>query len=703
MNFKGFSFPGEEPQSTTAKILLGLTIFLLYIFLTSWLFVPAIKTFQLLSQLNPQHNSKIDFTPIKQMYANPLLSLKEFTNPATLKAYLIFLLISIPAIAVLVILARATDYRTQGVKYLREDGTHGTANWMTVQEAKKILGIGTNKGLILGRIGSRVVTLPPDSFLNRNVAIFGSPGSMKSRAYIRTNILQLAKEGQSMVITDPKGEIFRDMAEFLKNRGYTVKVFNLVNMKHSDRWNPIETIQDDIDAQLFVEVIISNTKVATTKSGDPFWDRAEQNLLKALALYVAMEYPEHERNLASVYSLLASAEPRAVDSVFKTLPNSHPAKMPYNIYAQANETVRTGIIIGLGTRLQVFQNKLVQKITETSDIDLELPGKEKCAYFCISSDTDSTFDFLAGLFFSFLFIKLTRYADMNGGTLNPNVYFLLDEFPNIGAIPDFTKKISTMRSRGIHSSVVFQNISQLKNRYPNDAWQEIIGNCDTRLFLGCTDVATAQFVSDLLGQATVEARTHRKHAGLEGLFDFGDISLSTQKRPLLTPDEILRLDHRNAIVILRGQKPLLVEKMDYTKHPLSREIKPVPITEYIPEWAKEETREPEPKPVDELKNELKKEHKNESANKPINESAEAVESNSKPAGSTKDREEPSESIPAEEKVFFISNAFSTAENGQIKISETDKIDGPSDTPEEPAVRTDKKEKSKRKKNKKQFW
>ncbi|MBT1280246.1 type IV secretory system conjugative DNA transfer family protein [Thermoanaerobacter sp. CM-CNRG TB177] len=673
MDFKGFSFSNEGPQSTTAKILLGLITFLLYLFLTAWLFVPAIKTFQLLSQLNPQTNTKIDFTPIKQMYANPLLSLKELTNPTVLKAYLIFLLISIPAIAVLVILARATDYRAHGVKYLKDDGTHGTANWMTVQEAKKILGIGTNKGLILGRIGNKVVTLPPDSFLNRNVAIFGSPGSMKSRAYIRTNILQLAKEGQSMVITDPKGEIFRDMAEFLKNRGYTVKVFNLVNMKHSDRWNPIETIQDDIDAQLFVEVIISNTKVASTKSGDPFWDRAEQNLLKALALYVAMEYPEHERNIASVYSLLASAEPKAVDSVFKTLPNGHPAKMPYNIYAQANEQVRTGVIIGLGTRLQVFQNKLVQKITETSDIDLEFPGKEKCAYFCISSDTDSTFDFLAGLFFSFLFIKLTRYADMNGGTLNPNVYFLLDEFPNIGAIPDFTKKISTMRSRGIHSSVVFQNISQLKNRYPNDAWQEIIGNCDTRLFLGCTDVATAQFVSDLLGQATVEARSHRKHAGFEGLFDFGDISISTQKRPLLTPDEILRLEHRNAIVILRGQKPLMVEKMDYTKHPLSKEIKPVPITEYIPEWAEQEDKKAETRPAEKLTKE------------PI----EAVKDNS-----TEEIKE------TKEEVFFISNTFNRTENGQLKIAELNEEEN-SDTNTE--NNTNNKEDSKNRKNKKRFW
>ena len=177
---------------------------------------------------------------------------------------------------------------------------------------------------------------------------------------------------------------------------------------------------------------------------------------------------------------------------------------------------------------------------------------------------------------------------MNGGHCEPNIYFLLDEFPNIGAIPDFTKKISTMRSRGIHSSVIFQNIAQLKNRYPYDAWQEIIGNCDTRLFLGCTDIATAEFVSALLGQATVETRTQRKHAGFEGIFDFGDISISSQKRSLLTPDEILRLEPMNAILILRGQKPLKVEKMDYTKHPMAKMIKPIPISKYNPEWVQQE-------------------------------------------------------------------------------------------------------------------
>jgi TraG/TraD family. len=177
---------------------------------------------------------------------------------------------------------------------------------------------------------------------------------------------------------------------------------------------------------------------------------------------------------------------------------------------------------------------------------------------------------------------------MNGGHCDPNVYFLLDEFPNIGAIPDFTKKISTMRSRGIHSSVIFQNIAQLKNRYPNDAWQEIIGNCDTRLFLGCTDTATAEFVSALLGQATVQSQSIRKKAGFEGMFDFGSVSISTQKRALLNPDEILRLEPMSALLILRGQKPFKVEKMDYTKHPLSKQIKPIPISEYNPEWVQQE-------------------------------------------------------------------------------------------------------------------
>ncbi|HHY80902.1 MAG TPA: type IV secretory system conjugative DNA transfer family protein [Thermoanaerobacter sp.] len=577
------------------KISLYVLTGIFYLLFSIWAFVPLVKLH------NAYKGYVVGMQPpntsfLKAMYSNPLLSLKALTEPGVLGEWLIITVLSAVLLAALIFVLKETEYEQKGVKYLKEDGTHGTSGWMTEKEAhkikvlnRKILGIGINRGLIFGTLNGKEVTLHPDAPLNRNVAIFGSPGSMKSVAYVRTNILQLAQGGQSMVITDPKGELFKDMAQFLRDRGYNVKLFNLVNMAYSDRWNPLDVIVDDIDAQTFADVIIANTKVAATKSGDPFWDRAEQNLLKALALYVAKEYPPNERNLASVYSLLAHPEPRKIDMIFKSLPKDHPAKMPYNIYSQANETVRTGVVIGLGTRLQVFQNKLVQKLTEVSDIDLELPGKEKCAYFCIISDMDSTFDFLAGLFFSFLFLKLIRYADMYGinGQCNPNVYFLLDEFPNIGAIPDFTKKLATMRSRGVHSSIVFQNIAQLKNRYPNDAWQEIIGSCDSKLFLGCTDTATAEFVSALLGTATVESKSRTKEAGFEGVFDFGRVTISVQKRNLLNPDEIIRFDPEKAILILRGQKPLQIKKMPYTQHPLAKYVKPIPVSSYTPEWSKE--------------------------------------------------------------------------------------------------------------------
>lgn len=561
--------------------LIGLGI-LIYALTSIWVFVPLIKAFYILK--NYDGKTPLNLAIIVQMYKNPLLAVKAVAEKQVFVAWFALFLLSVAVVWILAVLTRDQQ---SGITYLKDDGTHGTSNWMTLAEAKKVLGVGTNKGLIFGKKDGKIITLQDKSYFNKNVAIFGAPGSMKSRSYVRTNILQLASEEKSMVMTDPKGELFRDMYLFLKKMGYNVKVFNLTNMQHSDRWNPISEIKDDIDAQLFAEVVIANTKIPGSKGSDPFWDRAEQNLLKALVLYVVNELPEKDRNLASVYSLLASAEPKQIDTLFKKLDYDHPAKMPYNIYMQANETVRTGVVIGLGTRLQVFQNKLVQKVTETSDIDLTLPGKEKCAYFCIFSDTDSTFDFLAGLFFSFLFIKLTRYADYRGGTGEKQVFFLLDEFPNIGAIPDFTKKISTMRSRGLHCSIIFQNIAQLKNRYPNDAWQEIIGNCDSRLFLGGTDIMTAQFVSDLLGEATVRDVSHRKKAGLDGIFDFGDMSVSGKPRKLLKPDEILRLEHKKAILLLRGQKPLLIEKMDYTEHPLSKRIIPMPVSQYIPEWAKE--------------------------------------------------------------------------------------------------------------------
>jgi type IV secretion system protein VirD4 len=562
------------PEVNYKKIwLIGFGI-VLYFFISAWVFVPLIKAYRIIStsSLATAAGGKIpDLSEVWALYKSPFLCLGELIDGDLFGTWLI---ISLIALGLLLVLAYTVKNKNTGIEYLPDVGTHGTAGFMTKDEAEKVLNIGTPNGIIFGKLGSQVVSLPPDAYFNRHVAVFGASGSMKSRAYVRTNILQMAKEGHSMIMTDPKGELVRDTTSFLQDMGYTVRVFNLVNMTKSDRWNPIGEIANDIDAQTFTEVVIANTKIPGAKGSDPFWDRAEQNLLKALVMYVVKEYMDGEKNLASVYSLIGTADPKKIDRIFNALPANHPAKMPYNIYAQANDTVRTGVVIGLGTRLQVFQNSLVQQLTATSDINLTQPGREKCAYFAVFPDTDSTFDFLAGLYFSFIFIKLMRYADANGGHGDKDVYFLLDEFPNIGAIPDFTKKISTMRSRGLHASIVFQNIAQLKNRYPNDAWQEIIGNCDSRLFLGATDVMTSQFVADLLGKSTVKTVNTRKKAGLEGMFDFGDISYGTSQRNLLNADEILRLAPNKEILVLRGQKPLLLDKMDYTTHPLAKRLRP---------------------------------------------------------------------------------------------------------------------------------
>lgn len=344
-------------------------------------------------------------------------------------------------------------------------GTYGTSGFMSEKEMKEIFEVDSvknNDGILLGLYNNKPLFLPRDTFMNRNIAVFGASGSMKSRAFVRNYIFQATRRangfaemlkdksagitecmarGESLVITDPKSEIYEDMAEFLRNEGYEVKVFNLVSPQNSDSWNCIADIDgDDLLAQTFTDVVIRNTTVG---KGDEFWDSASVNLLKALVLYVSVEYDEETCNIGEAYKLIALKSADELDAMFSLLDYTHPAFAPYNIFKQASENVRSGIIIGLGARLQVFQNAMIRNITTYNEINLVDAGKKKCAYFCITSDQESTFDFLASLFFSFLFIRLVRYADNHceGGKLTVPVNMVLDEMPNIGAIPDLTKKI----------------------------------------------------------------------------------------------------------------------------------------------------------------------------------------------------------------------------------------------------------------------
>ncbi len=257
------------------------------------------------------------------------------------------------------------------------------------------------------------------------------------------------------------------------------------------------------------------------------------------------------------------------------------------------DSVRGGVIIGLGSRLQVFQSELIRKITSFDEIDLELPAKEKCAFFCITSDQDATFDFLSSLFFSCLFIKLVRYADSvgKGGRCDIPVNFILDEHPNSGLILDFNKKISVTCSRAISVSVIFQNLAQMKNRYPNDVWQEIIGNCDVQIALGCTDEATAKFLSDRTGEITIGVQSTARQLSSWQVSSYTPQYRETSglgRRKLMTMDEILRMPLDQELVIIRGHNVLQCEKFDYSLHSDAQRLVKSRASEYIPAWRAEE-------------------------------------------------------------------------------------------------------------------
>ena len=481
-------------------------------------------------------------------------------------------------------------------------GTYGTSGWMSRKEMAGVLDLvpdlRKHKGVVLRMLDNKAVCIPENPHINGNLAVYGSSGSMKTRSFCMNRILQAAVRGESLIISDPKSELYEKSSEYLRDQGYCVKVFNLVNPENSDSWNCLSEVEgQELMAQLFVDVIIKNT--INNGKGDHFWDSCEMNLLKALVLYVDQSYAEQNRNIGEVYRLLTLSGESDLDSLFENLPPTHPAKAPYSLYKQASDTVRSGVIIGLGSRLQVFQSELIKKITTRDEIDLELPGQERCAYFLVTSDQDSTFDFLASLFLSFCFIKLVRYADKNceGGKLPVPVHVLGEELTACGTIPDLSRRLSVIRSRNISMSCVFQNLAGLQNRYPLNLWQEILGNCDAQLFLGCTDELTAEFISSRTGLASVSVSSKSKQLGTWRISNYTPEYRETSgvgKRPVLTPDEVLRLPIKQALVIIRGQKVLKVDKMDYSKHPEASKLRSCKASAHIPEWRRLEQEQPKP-------------------------------------------------------------------------------------------------------------
>ncbi len=309
----------------------------------------------------------------------------------------------------------------EGINLKKKDGTFGTADWGTKEEIQEYLSIGKRDGIILGETEEQeIITLPMDTYLNKNIAVFGSSGSKKSRGFAIPNGIELSQEelqlaisrNMSLVFTDPKGELYRKLAKYLESKDYDVKVFNLVNPKFSNGARFIKFVEDETDAQIFSQIVIEGTQLNRRSGGDEFWNRGEQNLLKALLLYV-INYVEKEddKSMGFIYDALASGNIKQIDNIFFN--TSGPTRLSYNIYAQATDIVKQSIVTGLATRLQIFQTDKIRNITDKDEINFENIGNKKTCVFVVTSDTNSAFDFLSTLFFSFLFIKLIKQADEN--------------------------------------------------------------------------------------------------------------------------------------------------------------------------------------------------------------------------------------------------------------------------------------------------
>ena len=413
-----------------------------------------------------------------------------------------------------------------------------------------------------------------DTMRNLNTLVCGGSGSGKSRFVVKPNLLQA---NCSFVVTDPKGELLASTGDFLEKQGYKIKVFNLSQMEHSCSYNPFHYIRDENGVLTMITALIKNTTPKGAQSNDPFWEKAETALLQAICFYLYYECREEERNFTNVMKLLRCLEVRegqedydsTLDIMFKMLKEKNPehiACRQYAVFKQAAGKTAQSIMVSCSVRLTVFNMTSVTNLTSIDNIDLASIGQEKTALFCITPVVDTTFNFLVALLYTQLFETLYNYAETKteGIRLPVHVRFLLDEFPNIGTIPDFCQKLSTMRSYEISCTIIIQALSQLKAMYEKD-WEVLVGNCDSFLFLGGSDATTLEYVSKKLGKETIRSQNTSRNYGSRG--GGNSMSYNTTGRELMTPDEISRMPTGDCILFIRGLLPFYGKKYDYPKHP----------------------------------------------------------------------------------------------------------------------------------------
>ena len=478
-------------------------------------------------------------------------------------------------IAGAVILRLAVYMKGKNAKKYRHGMEYGSARWGTPADIAPFMDKDFFNNIPMTqteRITMASRPKQPKYARNKNILVIGGSGSGKTRFFAKPSLLQCHS---SYVVTDPKGTILNEVGKLLERKKYRIKCLNLINFKKSMKYNPLAYIRSEKDILKLVNALIMNTKGEGEKSSEDFWVKAERLYYSALIGYIWYEAPEEERNFITLLDLINASEAREddeeyqspVDILFQQLEEKEPdhfAVKQYRKFKMAAGKTLKSILISCGARLAPFDIKELRDLMETDEMELDTLGDSKAALFVIISDTDTTFNFVAALMYSQLFNLLCDKADdFYGGRLPVHVRLILDEFANIGQIPNFDKLIATIRSREISASIILQSQSQLKTIY-KDAADTIVGNCDSTLFLGGKEKSTLKEISELLGKETIDSYNQSENRGAQTSH-----GLNYQKlgKELMTQDELAVMDGGKCIFMLRGVRPFLSEKYDLTKHP----------------------------------------------------------------------------------------------------------------------------------------
>ena len=499
---------------------------------------------------------------LPELLQNLTRALEHPTNIVWTDKSLPTILICLAAYGMAVLLYRTNQGRT------RDGEEHGSAAWATPASVNAQFAQKDSIPL------TQHVRLGLDTHKHRrslNVLVIGGSGAAKTRSFVLPNILTA---NTNYVITDPKSEVLLATGGYLKEQGYDVRVLNLVNLEQSDGYNPFCYLRDEKDVLKLVNNLIQSTTPKGSHESDPFWTKAETALLQAIILMLFQEAPEYEQNFSMVMRVLEYAEVREedeghvspLDLLFESIERRKPdsvAVRQYKVFKLAAGKTAKSILVSTAVRLAPFNLPQIQALTNHDDMDLYTLGEKKVALYAVIPDNDNTLNFLVSLLYAQAFQALYYSADqIHHGPLPRHVRFVLDEFAAM-PLPGFTRELATMRSRSISASVIIQNMAQIKELY-KDSWETIPGNCDTILYLGGNESSTHKYVSEMLGKATIDTKTHGQTKGKSGSYS---TNFQMSGRELLTPDEVRKLDNRYALLFIRGASPVMDEKYDLMHHP----------------------------------------------------------------------------------------------------------------------------------------